>query len=240
MLRKTADVECQYMIEGDKMPDKKPPLLIYYLILIILVTALLLLSLPYEIITIPIEISKEEEFESCDQMLFAAKMINLSDALEILSERNESRRSYFMIESSHTGMVGSRQACAVESVAKNNPDADVYLLVVRPPREMSAVTNEQLHMVMRHYQNVRVLSLDLDAFLKGSFLERWYQSEKYEPFQFWEDLLGKIIEDLPSGIYGFYVHDIKDQIVIVGSDQIMSKIAKIHCPRAYWSSYRTF
>lgn len=67
-----------------------------------------------------------------------------------------------------------RQACAVESAAKQNPNRDVFLLFVTPvgyPKnrnELSPILNQ-----LQSYPNIMLRNLNLPKFVKGTPVEKW-------------------------------------------------------------------
>jgi len=104
--------------------------------------------------------------------------VSLLDAKEVLDVRDTSRRAIFFLDASQTGVLSARQMCAVESASKNNPGADVYVLVLSPPSDLSLVTNEALKIVSRHYKNVQILSLRPSDFSSISSTEN-FQSQQH-------------------------------------------------------------
>lgn len=75
----------------------------------------------------------------------------------------------------NTLILTARQACAVESAAKMNPDSEVYLLFTSPVAmgngtQWSAVVKQLLT-----YDNVRVMHLDFEKYVVGTPLEAWYR-----------------------------------------------------------------
>ncbi|XP_065342174.1 lactosylceramide 4-alpha-galactosyltransferase-like [Cloeon dipterum] len=154
--------------------------------------------------SLPLWLSSRTKY-FCEDTVTASKMIHLEDAIEVLDKRDQSRRAYYMIDSSRQGVVYGRQACAVESLAKNNPDADVYLLVLYPPRDLRVQTNEQLDMVKRRYPNIQMLSVKMEKLIEGSILEEWYArgelNKSSYPVEHTSDLIRVLVVQRYGGTY---------------------------------------
>jgi lactosylceramide 4-alpha-galactosyltransferase len=100
----------------------------------------------------------------------------LPEATKVLAQRDLKRPAFFFIETSCSGNVNARQACAVESAAKLHPEADVYLLLLSPPSFFNISSNAVLRTLTEHYSNTRVLYVHLFNYFRGSPLEDWYRS----------------------------------------------------------------
>ncbi|XP_067005167.1 lactosylceramide 4-alpha-galactosyltransferase isoform X2 [Anabrus simplex] len=68
-----------------------------------------------------------------------------------------------------------RQACAVESAAKMNPDLDVYLLFASPIKNANVSQWSGVVRQLLTYPNVRIRHVSLDRYIAGSPLEDWYR-----------------------------------------------------------------
>ncbi|XP_065341605.1 uncharacterized protein LOC135940584 [Cloeon dipterum] len=150
-------------------PPPKASMLAFYmtLIAVAIVAFALLSSYPNNDFALGVfskfAASDDPQASSCADILYMENILTLPDVGEILTSRNQSRAAHFLFETSHTGIVSGRQACVVESAARNNPESDVYLIIEQPPRELSLKTNEQLIMVTRRYPNIQVLSLSSET-----------------------------------------------------------------------------
>jgi lactosylceramide 4-alpha-galactosyltransferase len=69
-------------------------------------------------------------------------------------------------------LLTQRQACAIESAAKMNPDASVHLLFTCPMDGGMRASAPHVKELFR-YPNVRIWKLDVPAFLQGSVLQNW-------------------------------------------------------------------
>ncbi|XP_065331575.1 lactosylceramide 4-alpha-galactosyltransferase-like [Cloeon dipterum] len=108
-----------------------------------------------------------ENLEICQR---PAEILN---ALEILDSRNESREAIFFIESSNKGTITARQVCAVESTARYNPEADVYVLLLDPPEDPDLAIDEQVLTLLRYHKNVRLLRVESANYYNGTPLQEW-------------------------------------------------------------------
>jgi lactosylceramide 4-alpha-galactosyltransferase len=69
-------------------------------------------------------------------------------------------------------LLTNRQACAIESAAKMNPDATVYVLFTCPMN--GGMTASPLYVKeLFRYPNVKIWKLDLPTFLEGTSLQDW-------------------------------------------------------------------
>lgn len=69
----------------------------------------------------------------------------------------------------------SRQTCAVESAAKMNPYANVYLLFPSPIPDNKNVDEHILK--LNEYSNFKMLYINTKTFFDGTPLEEWYKRE---------------------------------------------------------------
>jgi lactosylceramide 4-alpha-galactosyltransferase len=84
---------------------------------------------------------------------------------------NFNRDRAFFIETSGSGGLSVRQACAVESLALHNPNLTVYVLFVNVKINTSLDTVQELE---KKYNNVHLISINLDDYMAGTALEHWY------------------------------------------------------------------
>ncbi|CAB3251878.1 unnamed protein product [Arctia plantaginis] len=92
------------------------------------------------------------------------------DHLPAIDERfNPPDNSIYFHETSCTGKLNSRQACAVESAARVHPDRQVNLLFTGPVKEENL--NAPAFNALKKYENVKVLRLHLVDYAKWTPLE---------------------------------------------------------------------
>lgn len=74
----------------------------------------------------------------------------------------------------------NRQACAIESTTKLNPDRDVFVLFASPvgfSNDYSATISPQIAALMS-YPNIYMRNVDLWTFVRGTPFEHFFQSDK--------------------------------------------------------------
>jgi lactosylceramide 4-alpha-galactosyltransferase len=69
----------------------------------------------------------------------------------------------------------ARQACAVESAAKMNPDLEVYLLFTAPINLGNSTVKNKVVSQLLSYPNIHVRHLHFEKYFMGSPLEEWYK-----------------------------------------------------------------
>ena len=79
----------------------------------------------------------------------------------------------FLIETSGSGVLTDRQACAAESLASINPEMAVYILFI-DVNPSNHSTSTIMSTLKRHYKNIQVIPLQMNDYLAGTPLERWY------------------------------------------------------------------
>ncbi|CAB3367892.1 Hypothetical predicted protein [Cloeon dipterum] len=110
---------------------------------------------------------------SLENLLFCQHPAEIGNALDILDSRNESRKSIFFIESSRRGTITARQICAVESTARHNPEADVFLLLLDPPEDPGLAKDKPVLTLLRHHSNVQLLRVQSATFYANTPLQEW-------------------------------------------------------------------
>jgi len=81
----------------------------------------------------------------------------------------------FFIESSGTPSLNSRQSCSIESFARLHPNITIYVLLTSDKKE---AINTEMELLKENYRNVVFFELDLDDYIAGSPLEKWYYCNK--------------------------------------------------------------
>jgi lactosylceramide 4-alpha-galactosyltransferase len=69
-------------------------------------------------------------------------------------------------------LLTKRQACAIESAAKMNPDASVHLLYSCSVNGGITASRRYVKVLFR-YPNVKIWQLDIPQFLAGTVLQEW-------------------------------------------------------------------
>lgn len=87
--------------------------------------------------------------------------------------------SIFFLETSCHSVPGvhltPRQACAVESAAKMNPDSEVYVLFPSPIVDNASVSSPSVHQLFK-YPNVKLRHVTMETYFQDTPLEAWYKS----------------------------------------------------------------
>lgn len=79
----------------------------------------------------------------------------------------------FLLETSGRHELNARQACSLESLARQNPHLKIYVLIaVDPKREKN--DNGFLEAILKTYSNVKQEIVDLNAYIANTPLETWY------------------------------------------------------------------
>lgn len=115
---------------------------------------------------------------------------NIGELCESKSDATE--KKIFFIETSGENCLRSRQACAIESAARTNPDMkiQVYMSRKRPPGnpEQDGGYGLQRHCesmnVLSKFPNVQIIREDLTRHVLGTPLESLLRSGKFEKSQF--------------------------------------------------------
>ncbi|XP_075231072.1 lactosylceramide 4-alpha-galactosyltransferase-like [Lycorma delicatula] len=72
-------------------------------------------------------------------------------------------------------LLSARQACAVESAAKMNPDSQVYVFFSSPIFSKNFTTNNFIRL-LKSYENIQIRHINMERYFGGSPLEDWYKS----------------------------------------------------------------
>jgi lactosylceramide 4-alpha-galactosyltransferase len=96
-----------------------------------------------------------------------------------LHELKSDGSNAFFIETSGSGGLNIRQACAVESLAIHNPNLTVNVLFVmddghHQKQNKSKVMIKTLENLREKYENVQFIVADLGEYLAGTLLEKWF------------------------------------------------------------------
>lgn len=84
------------------------------------------------------------------------------------------RKNIFFLETccGESMVLNPRQACSIESAAKNNPDRDVHLFVINP-KKVSNESTQLIHQLLT-YPNIQISRIKADDYMKDTPLEQWY------------------------------------------------------------------
>jgi lactosylceramide 4-alpha-galactosyltransferase len=111
----------------------------------------------------------------------------------------------FFLETSGSGMLNIRQACAVESLAYHNPNLNVNVLFVGGHINGSSNTTQKL---AETYTNLRLIGVDLDEYLAGTALEKWYHCTNWRKGPYHVSHLSDGLRFLTLNKFGGYYFDL--------------------------------
>lgn len=81
--------------------------------------------------------------------------------------------------------ISARQACAVESAAKMNPNMEVYLLFTSPGNfNFVGDESDRMLQALLMYENIRIMHLDFEKYIKDTPLEELYKTGMIENSDF--------------------------------------------------------
>lgn len=111
-------------------------------------------------------------------------------------------------------VITARQACAVESAARMNPNSDVYLLFTSPGfMKFDGSESDRILQSLLTYDNVRILHLDYERYSKDTPVHELYASGKLKYSQYARSHASDVLRYLTLYKYGGIYLDL-DVIVI--------------------------
>lgn len=118
-----------------------------------------------------LKITKESEKIKCYDLDIENVIQNLESSEVAIN------RSIFFVETScHNEKfnINPRQACAIESAAKMNPNFEVYLLIPSPVTSLEGMKGYFQKLVS--YPNFKIRYINMTTFFVNTPLEQWYLS----------------------------------------------------------------
>ncbi|XP_076248960.1 lactosylceramide 4-alpha-galactosyltransferase-like [Calliopsis andreniformis] len=118
-------------------------------------------------------------------------------------------------------VLNSRQACAVESAAKMNPNMKVYLLIVSP----SEISNQsrEIFNQLQSYSNIRIRHIYAESYVKKTPLEWWYKSGVLKRSEWPRSHMSDILRYLTLWKYGGIYLDL--DVVVTASLERLKNFA---------------
>ena len=95
-------------------------------------------------------------------------------------EADSRNNRIFFHETSGKNWLNTRQTCAVESAAKENPERPVQLFLLADRVNDSSPFVK----VLSHYLNIQVLLINPSDYFRGTILEDWYRKGEWRTSQF--------------------------------------------------------
>lgn len=94
----------------------------------------------------------------------------------ILNYTND-KTNVFFIESNYSkSLFDFKQECAIESAARHNPSASIYVITVK-----ANANNKQIYQV---HQNIHILKINITRLLHKTILHNWWYRSKYSQSDF--------------------------------------------------------
>jgi len=113
-------------------------------------------------------------------LCYSGSSVNLLETISKSPPKNKKR--IFFIESSCSSFIkgdfelNPRQACAVESAAKMNPNTEVTILFASPIGvEDPLLSKNEMVQALLTYTNVHLKHVDVEEYVKGTSLEELYE-----------------------------------------------------------------
>ena len=103
-------------------------------------------------------------------------------------------------------MLNHRQACAIESLARLNPSLSVRLLMSGDRIQDNATAI--LSVLMKEYKNIFVSLINMDDYVAGTPLERWYFCTDWRKGPYTVAHLADAIRLLTISKFGGYYFDL--------------------------------
>ncbi|ENN76908.1 lactosylceramide 4-alpha-galactosyltransferase isoform X2 [Dendroctonus ponderosae] len=116
--------------------------------------------------------------------------------------------------------ITARQACAVESAARMNPDYDVYLLYASPGTyKMEDTESDRFLMELLKYRNVRIYHIDMDRYFMNTPVESLWKQQQMKQSRFAQSHTSDVLRFLTLWKYGGIYLDL-DVIVTKSLDDL--------------------
>ncbi|XP_034945390.1 lactosylceramide 4-alpha-galactosyltransferase-like [Chelonus insularis] len=123
-----------------------------------------------------------------------------------LTEISQINNHIFFVETSCSEdeiFLNPRQACAVESAAKMNPEMEIYLLILSSANFSNKTKNLVNH--LQTYNNVNIRKVIIGEYVKNTILEQWWASGIFQSSQWPKEHMSDVLRYLTllkfPGIY---------------------------------------
>ena len=121
------------------------------------------------------------------------------------ANQEDNKENAFFIETTGNGALNYRQACAVESLALQNPNLKVHVLFMDATINKSLVTLQKL---VENYANVQFVSLDVGEYIAGTLIDHWYHCTDWRRGSYHVNNLSNALRLLTVYKYGGYYFDL--------------------------------
>ncbi|XP_066137627.1 lactosylceramide 4-alpha-galactosyltransferase-like [Euwallacea fornicatus] len=149
----------------------------------------------------------------------------------------EGKSIFFHETSCHSFINGkvtitSRQACAVESAARMNPEHEVYLLYASPGNLVFENTeSDRLVKVLLEYSNMNIFHVDMERYFSKTPLEKLYHKGSLKLSKYAQSHTSDLLRYLTLWKYGGIYLDL-DVIVIKSLDGLATDFSGVESHRA--------
>jgi lactosylceramide 4-alpha-galactosyltransferase len=130
---------------------------------------------------------------------------------QTLHELKSDGPNAFFIETSGSGGLNIRQACAVESLAFHNTNLTVNVLFMMNDghqKQNKSKVVKYVEKLKEKYENVQFIVADLDEYLAGTLLEKWYHCTDWQKGPYHVVHLSDGLRLLTLHKYGGYYFDL--------------------------------
>lgn len=155
-------------------------------------------------------VSLNSSKDICDRLNCTFPSCPAPQTLNQLEHDDDERENAFFLETSGSGNLNIRQACAVESLAFHNPKLNVNVLfmddgVKKINRSKVIETIEKLK---EKYNNIHVIVFNVAEYVAGTWLEKWYHCTDWRKGQYHVAHLSDGLRLLTLKKYGGYYFDL--------------------------------
>ncbi|XP_034945377.1 uncharacterized protein [Chelonus insularis] len=149
------------------------------------------------------KLSKDENMQNVEHKVDSAKLLIETE----LTEPSKIGNHIFFLETScpEDGelVLNPRQACAIESAAKMNPEMEIYLLFLSPTNFSNKTKNLIDH--LKTYNNINIRRVFMNEYVKNTPLEEWWKSGIFQTSQWPREHMADVMRFLTlwkfPGIY---------------------------------------
>jgi hypothetical protein len=133
---------------------------------------------------------------------------------QTLHELKSNGPKAFFIETSGSGALNIRQACAVESLAFHNPNLTVNVLFMMDDghqeqiKNKSKVLTETVEKLKSKYENIQFIVVTLDEYMAGTSMEKWFHCTDWRTGPYHVSHLSDGLRFLTLYKYGGYYFDL--------------------------------
>ncbi|XP_060522195.1 lactosylceramide 4-alpha-galactosyltransferase-like isoform X2 [Cylas formicarius] len=173
--------------------------------------------------------------------------IRLEDSLPDVSDAHPRKdRSIFFHETSCNSflegkiVINPRQACAVESAARLNPNMDVYLLYAAPGNVKNQTRqSDRILKLLQAYPNVKILHVDLGQYMTGTPVENLWTTRQMQHSQYAQSHTSDVLRYLTLWKYGGIYLDL-DVVVIKSLEDLEANYAGVESDEAVAAGILSF